>query len=551
MLDEVDLPGQANMEKGDKQEGDDVVFRGDDTEETVEGDDGHLQRNLKSRHLQMIALGGTIGTGLFVGTGGALSAAGPAGILIAYSLMGFVVYSMMIALGELTTLYPVNGAFTHYASRFVDPALGFALGWNYWYLYTITLPAELSAAAVVINYWQGAHGINPGVWIAVFLVTICAFNFTGVRAYGEAEFWMSVIKIVTIVGLIIGGIVISAGGVPGTPAIGFKYWHDPGAGIPGAKGRFLAFFSVFIQSAYSFIGTEIVALTAGEAANPRRNVPKAIQRVFWRIVIFYVLSVFIIGLIISPTAPGLVTPENYSAGSPWTVAFHDAGVKGLPSVINAVILIAAFSAGNSDLYASSRTLYGLACDGKAPKFFRRVNKRGVPYYAVGFTASFALLGFISCATTSGPGAIFNDFAGLAALCGLLTWAAILFSYLRFYYGVKRQGIDRSEFSYVAPMQPYASYFGLIFVLIVVFFNGFKVFMTGNFTGASFVLSYIIIISFVVLYACWKLYHKTRFVHLDEMDFETGRRELDEMSDAEQLAYEAPTTIPGKIFDWLF
>lgn len=260
--------------------------------------------------------------------------------------------------------------------------------------------------------WAGGQNVNPAVWITVFLFVICCFNFLGVRAYGEAEFWFSVIKITTIIGLIILGVIITAGGVPGSPAIGFAYWSDPGAfqqlnDIPGVTGRFLAFWSVFVQAAFSYLGTEIVALTAGEAENPRRNVPKAIKRVFYRIrescyfvcfptrinahwllstVLFYVLSVFVMGLIVSPNDDQLINGSGTNA-SPWVIAIERAGIAGLPSVINVVVLLSAFSAGNSDLYAASRTLYGLACDNKAPAIFRKCTKNGLPIWCLVLTAS--------------------------------------------------------------------------------------------------------------------------------------------------------------------
>ncbi|BGP57759.1 hypothetical protein JCM8202v2_005406 [Rhodotorula sphaerocarpa] len=253
-----------------------------------------VKRTLKARHLSFIALGGTLGTGIFVGSGSALATGGAAGIFLGYTIMGAIVYSMMIALGEMTTLYPVNGAFVHYASRFIDPSVGFALGWNYWYSWAVTIPTEVIAAALVLDYWPGAAKVNVAVWITLWLVVICSFNFMGVRYFGEAEFWFSLIKILAIVGLIIVSLIITAGGVPTSDPteypIGFRYWHTTPFqqlnGIPGALGRFLSFWTVFIQAAFSFLGTEIVALTAAEAENPRRNVPKAIKRVFARIVFF-------------------------------------------------------------------------------------------------------------------------------------------------------------------------------------------------------------------------------------------------------------------------
>ncbi|SGY47921.1 BQ5605_C001g00591 [Microbotryum silenes-dioicae] len=514
--------------------------------------DGTVHRDLKARHLQMIALGGTIGTGLFVGAGGALATGGPLGIWLGYSIMGLVVYSMMTALGEMCTLYPVSGAFTHYAARFVDPALGFALGWNYWYSYAITLPTEITAAALVIQFWEGGRNINVAVWISVFLVTIMSFNFLGVRAYGEAEFWFTVIKIITILGLILLGIIITAGGA-GSPAIGFQFWRNPGPfqqenGIPGSWGQFLAFWTVFVQAAFSYLGTEIVALTAGEAENPRRNMPKAIRRVFYRILFFYVIGVFIMGLIVSPNDPGLLHNTG-TAASPWVIAIRNAGIPVLPSIVNSVVLISAFSAGNSDLYAASRTLYGLACDGKAPAFFRKCTKNGLPIWCLIVTAAVGLLAYMNIGTSSATA--FGYLSNISSITGLLTWGTIHLSFLRFYYGCKRQGIDRNTFPYVAPFQPYSSYFGITLVTLVIIFNGYTIFLHGNWNTTNFVISYITLVIFAVLFVFWKFWRRTHFVTLDLMDFQTGRRELDDIAESEAAKFKEPTTFGGKLWDAIF
>ncbi|BGP54424.1 hypothetical protein JCM8202v2_002002 [Rhodotorula sphaerocarpa] len=534
-LELADLDSKAGVNViSDKSDGAGVVVRG------VDSPEGTVHRNLKARHLQMIAIGGCID--MIVCR--ALATGGPLGIWLGYSIMGLVVGSMMIALGEMTTLYPVSGAFTHYTARFVDPALGFALGWNYWYSYAITLPTEITAAALVIQFWNDS--INVAVWITIFLVVICSFNFFGVRWYGEAEFWFSILKILTILGLIILGIIITAGGVPGQPAIGFRFWRDPGPfqqenGIPGTKGRFLAFWTTMVQSAFSYLGTEIVALTAGEAENPRRNVPKAIRRTFFRIVLFYFIGTFVMGLIVSPTDPRLTNASGVNA-SPWVIAIQNAGIQGLPSVVNAAVLLSAFSAGNSDLYA------GLACDGKAPAIFRRCTKAGLPLYCLIITAAVGLLAYMNVST--GSTQAFNYLSNLSSITGLLTWACINLSYIRFYYGCKRQGIDRNDFPFKAPCQPWASMIGLFIICMVIIFNGYTVFLTGNWSTADFIVSYVTVVIFAVLYVGWKFWKRTKFVRLDSMDFDTGRRELDSMADEEAARYKRPTTLGGKIWDWL-
>lgn len=522
-------------------------------------EDGAVQRNLKERHLAMIAIGGTIGTGLFVGSGTALADGGPVGVWLSYIIMGAGVYSVMVALGEMCTLFPVPGALTHMASRFIDPSMGFALGWAYFYSWAITTPVELAAIAIVITYWDTESKIHPAVWISIFFVLVILINFLGVKWYGEAEFIGSTIKVLAIIILIIVGVVIDLGGGPDGDRIGFRYWINPGpfnsastgnGVIPGAWGQFLAFFSTLITSAFSFIGTEIVAVTVGEARNPRRAVPRAIKRVFFRIVAFYVLGILVISLIVPYNDPRLLSATGNAASSPFVIAISNANIKVLPSIINAIVLVAAWSAANSDVYAASRTLYALSLEHKAPGFLRKCTKGGLPIWATAITAAFGALAYMG--TSSGSvGTVFNWLYVLSSSSGLIAWIVLLGAYLRFYYGCKAQGIDRNDFPYVAPFQPYLSWFGFIFFNIVVWFSGFTVFLAGNWSISDFFSFYLSVIIFPITFVAWKVLKKTRWVRLNEMDFMTGRRELDEIDAFEQEKAGTPTGLWSKIVSILF
>ncbi|WVQ77052.1 hypothetical protein IAR50_006731 [Cryptococcus sp. DSM 104548] len=518
--------------------------------------EGGVHRQLKQRHMAMIALGGAIGTGLFVGSGSALATGGPVGLWLAYILMSSMVYAMMVALGEMAALYPVSGAFTHYASRFVDPSLGFALGFNYWYSYAITIPTEIVAATIVISYWDA--DTNAAAYITVLLVAIWVINFLGAKAYGEAEFWFSSIKVITIVGLIILGIVLMCGGGPNHDPIGFRYWRNPGpfaqiaAGdgvISGSWGSFLAFWDVFVQAAFSFIGTEIIATTLGEAENPRKTVPKAIKRVFFRLLFFYVMGTFVISVLVPYTEPNLLNGSGNAAASPFVIAISNAGIKSLPSIVNAVLLIAAWSAGNSDLYASSRTLYALALEGQMPRILRRCTKRGLPIYCVAITGIFGVLAYMNTGGETAETA-FNWLYNLSAITGIITWWAILLAYLRFYYGLKKQGLSRDEFPYKAPLQPWLSWYGFFFFTVIILFNGFPVFLKGNWDASSFVAAYITLPIFAVCWIGWKVVKRTKMVPLDQIDFQTGRRELDEEELADQERFKEDTKF-SKIMGILF
>lgn len=246
-----------------------------------------VHRDLKSRHLQMIAIGGTIGTGLFIGSGNALRHGGPLGALLGYIFMGVFVYFMMLSLGEMTAYMPGSGGFTRFSAQFVDPALGFAVGWNYFYCFAITLPAEITAASIVIQYWD-TNTNHLAIYITIMLLVAVFINLFGAKGYGEAEFWCAIIKVLAIIGLIFLGLLLDLGVNSTTGYIGFRYWKEPGAfnstylSIANAgTARFLGFWATLTQAAFSYLGVEIVCVTAGEAQNPRRNVPKAIRRVIY------------------------------------------------------------------------------------------------------------------------------------------------------------------------------------------------------------------------------------------------------------------------------
>ncbi|PVH83618.1 putative arginine permease [Cadophora sp. DSE1049] len=496
-------------------------------------DNGELQRPLKPRHMQMIAIGGVIGTGLFLGTAGDLEHGGPAGLLIGYCIMASLLYSVMVALGEMVSQFPISGGQFALAGRFVSPELGFAMGWLYWYNYIIVLPAELSASAVLISYWTPAGkegstctaGIcNNAMWVGLMLIIVLAVNFAGTRVFGEMEFWFCSIKVITVIGLILVGIIITAGGGPNHETIGFRFWNETGgfvqyAGIPGAKGRFLGFFSVLISAAFAFIGTEITAIAAAETANPRKTVPRAIKSVWIRLVLFYLCSAFIIGMLVSPSDPSLNLAST-AAKSPFVIAIQNAGIHVLPSIINAALLTSAWSAGCADLYVSSRTLYGLFTRGQAPSFLGKTRKDGLPWVCVAVGAAFSLLSFMAADNRGEAGTVFGYFANMTAICGMISWTGILWTSIRWHKGLKVHGIDRNTLAYKAPFQPYLSYYGISVCIMVIIFGGFTSFI-HTFNTSSFITTYFPIPFFAVLFFGYKFWHKSKIVKYEDLDFVTG------------------------------
>ncbi|KAJ9127077.1 hypothetical protein QFC24_001312 [Naganishia onofrii] len=516
----------------------------------TEHGNGELKRQLKSRHIAMISIGGVIGTGLFLGTAGALKNGGPLGLLMGYAVVGSVCYAVMISLGEMVAFLPVPGGHIKLADRFIDPAFAFTLGWNYWYNWTIILPAELSAAAVLINYWNKT--VNNGAWITICLLVVFAINFAGAGVYGECEFWFASIKVLTITGLIILGIILTAGGGPDKTAHGFEYWKNPGPfvqyqGIPGVLGRFLGFWAVLSQAAFSYIGTEIVAIAAGEAKNPRRNLPRAIKRVYIRILLFYILGTFVIGLLVPSNYPNLGLGSKNAAGSPFVIAIKRSGIKALPSIVNACLLTSAWSAASSDLYTSSRALYGLALSRRAPKIFTKCTKNGLPWVSVIFCALFGGLAYMSLQSSAGT--VFGYFANMTAAAGLLTWWGICFLYIRFHKGMRVQGLNRRDLPYWSRFngKAAAAWYAIVMITIILIFFSWNVFLNSetDFT-ANFITSYLPIAVFPILYLAFKFIKKTRFVRASEMDFVSDVAQIE----AETYEEEVPTTWYGKVWSWL-
>ncbi|KAI0003570.1 proline-specific permease [Xylariaceae sp. FL0662B] len=492
---------------------------------------GTLERRLKSRHVQFMALSGAIGTGLFVGSGQVLSLAGPLSTFLSYLITAFNVFSVVHSLGEMATYLPLPGAVPIYASRYVDEALGFTLGWNYWYQLSIGVPIEVTVSAVIVDYWP--NSIPDVVLITIFFLPMVIINCFPVRVYGEAEFVFGAIKLTTIVGLILLMFIITLGGSPSGDMIGFRYWFEPGVMneylAVGSLGRFLAFWKVFIQATFSYGGSEMIVIASGETENPRRNIPKAARRVFWRIFLFYILAIFLVTLCVSSNDPRLLDAIQSSApgvaASPFVIAIENGGIKILPSIINGIVLTSAWSAGNSFFYASTRILYSTALDGKAPKWLT-YEKWGVPYACVAATSTLSLLCYLNV-NNSGE-EVFFWFSNVSAVSTLIVWASISITYLRFYYGLRRNGISRDTLPWKPPLQPYMAYFSVCFCLIVAFFNGFDAFFPGKFSAKTFLPPYIDIPIFACLFLGYKFIKGTSFIKLSDMDLWSGKATIDSL-----------------------
>ncbi|WGN89968.1 amino acid permease [Ligilactobacillus faecis] len=466
-----------------------------------------MKRSLKTRHLSMIALGGSIGTGLFVASGSAISTAGPGGALVAYLGIGLMVYFLMTSLGEMATYLPVTGSFATYARRFVDPAFGFAMGWNYWFNWAITLAVDISTVALVMKFWF-PH-IPSWIFSLGALLIIFTINALSVKSFGEAEYWMALIKVITVLVFLAVGLLTIFGILGGhaTYLENFAYKDAPFVGgIP-------TILSVFVVAGFSFQGTELIGITAGETKDPEKSLPKAIKQVFWRILLFYILSIFVIACIIPYTSPNLLGSEASDiAISPFTLVFRRAGLASAASVMNAVILTSVLSAANSGMYASTRMLFSLAVDGDAPKMFSRINSHGIPVFALLGTTLVGLFTFLASIFGN---QVYSFLVSASGLTGFIAWIGIAVSHYRFRRAFKAQGHELSELKYKAKWFPIGPILALILCILVIIGQDIQSFKDFNWQAIG--VSYMSVPLFLILYIYYKVKYKTKLIPLEQVD----------------------------------
>ena len=504
-----------------------------------------LSRTLKSRHLQMIALGGAIGTGLFVGLGSALAAAGPLGLLIVWIFIGSAIFVTASALSELAVAFPISGAFVTFNTLFIDPSWGFAMAWNYALQWLVTFPLELVSASITINYWDSS--VPPEAFIAIFWCLICGINLFGVKGYGEAEVVFSLIKIIAILGFIILSVIIVCGGAPPNHEfIGGKNWHEPIGGMFNPVEPFKNMCSVIFNAAFSFAGVELFGLAAAESANPKKSIPKARKQVFWRLLFFYIVSVIMIGLLVSFKSPELLGQTNTNEKvqekgvdintSPFVIAVKQAEIPAVPSILNAVIIITVLSVGNSSVYGSSRTLAALGALKQGPSILNYIDRNGRPLVALLVQFAIGLLGFLVALPGGKTTEVFDWLLAISGLCSLFTWWSICLSHIRFRRALAAQArVAKDELVFSANV--YGSYYGCIFLTIILglqfwaalFPPGmgkadvesfFKIYLGGAVVAVCYI-GHKIYAHFFLNIPITKLYLKA-----DEIDVDTGRRQVD-------------------------
>ncbi|KAF3389311.1 General amino acid permease AGP2 [Penicillium rolfsii] len=499
----------------------------------------HTRRKLKPRHLQLIGIGGTIGTALYVQIGNNLRTSGPASLFLGFSLCPKLAMfkrsrkylHYYLGLAEMVTYLPISSPFIRFAGRYVDEALGVAAGYNFFIFEAALVPFEIVAISLIIKYWTSAIPVAAMNVIVLILYTI--LNVFAVKWYGEAEFWLSLGKVLLSIGLIFYTFIVMLGGNPLGDRFGFRYWNEPGAFNEyyktGDTGRFLGFLSALIAASFTIAGPDYVSMAAGETINPRVVLPKAFNGVFYRLTAFFVLGVLCVGILVpyndETMADAFDNGKPGAAASPYVISMDRLHIPVLPHIVNAVVLTACFSAGNSYVYCASRSLYGLALEGKAPQFLTKCTKKGVPVYCVAVVLLIALLSFLQ--VSNGASVVLNWFVNLVTASQLINFSVVTFTYIRFKKALDAQGISRSTLPYRRWFQPYIAYIACTATTIMAFVGGYTVFLPGKWSIPTFLFSYTMIGVFPVLYFGWKIFHRTKFLKPEEVDLVSGLAEIEE------------------------
>ena len=423
----IHADSQRNLGKG-------IMSTNDTSEQPRETDDvpvpATLRKSLKNRHIQLIALGGAIGTGLFYGSSEAIALAGPS-ILLAYLVGGFAIFMIVRALSEMSVEDPEAGAFSYYATRYWSKRAGFISGWNYWFNYILVSIVELSVVGSFVNYWFPA--IPTWVSAAVFLVIICAANLLGVSKFGEFEFWFAIIKIVAVIAMIIGGLAVIIFALPTTSGIkaSFANWFTlEGGFFPNGlmeqtkDGTWTGLLMALVVVMFSFGGTELIGIAAGETEDPRRTIPRATNDIIWRILVFYIGALGVIMAVIPWNTIG-----GDDAPSPFVQIFDSVGIHAAAGILNFVCLTAVMSVYNSGLYANSRMLYSLAKQGNAPAYLGKLNAKGVP--VAGVLTSAVITAIAVVVVFVWPEFAFNYLMSIATIAGIINWTMIMFTEMKF------------------------------------------------------------------------------------------------------------------------
>ncbi|KAJ5392505.1 amino acid permease-domain-containing protein [Penicillium cosmopolitanum] len=502
-------------------------------------DSNQLLRRLNNRQIQLIAIGGSIGTGLFVTIGSGLHASGPAGLLLA-----FIFYCIF---------YPVAGGFVRLAGHFVGDAFGFMAGWNYFIYEALVIPFEIGSLAVLVQYWNEDAPIWAVCLACIVLYTV--INSLVVNAYGEAEFWLSGGKVILVIALFMFTFVTMAGGNPKHDSYGFRHWNSPGAFAgyrsSGSLGHWEGFLSATWSASFCIVGPEYISLVAAEAKHPRKYLKSAYQTIYFRFFFFFIMSALAVGIVLpynDPTLVNLLLGNGSGAGtaaaSPYVIAMKNLGISVFPHIVNALLVTSIFSAGNTYVYCTSRSLYSMAIEGRAPAIFKKCTKQGIPIYSLALTMAFACLSFLQATpkTASALSLLLNLVTGGA----FINYFVMSVTYVYFYRALKAQGVDRKTLPYYGRFQPYCGYIASVFFLLVIGVFGYT--SLAPFNTKSFFSCYTMALLSICFYLSWKLLNRGGPNGPKDVDLVWERLQVDAY---EAIAVDDETTFWGEIAQLLY
>ena len=549
---------KQNLNYGDAAKAKDVSASGldndDDERESLyststEDNYNVLHRSLRGRHVQLLGIGATIGSALFVAIGKALAKGGPLSLLLAFAIWSLPILCITISTAEFVTYLPITSPFVRMAGRCCDSALEVMTAWNFWFLCCSQIPFEITTVNSILHFWR--DDFLPAIPLCIQTVLYFVINVFGVAIYGETEFWLSIGKVVLASGLIIFTFVTMVGGNPEHDVYGFRYWRDPGVmnayWSTGDLGRFQGFLACLIQACFTFAGPEYISSVASETVNPRKTLPLAFKQVFIRLSIFFLGGAFCVGTLVAYNDPKLVGSSVPGAGgSPYVIAMENMKIKVLPHIVNGLLVTSAFSAGNSYTYCSSRTLYGVALDGYAPRFLTATTKTGIPIYCMLISLCWALLSFLQLGESASK--VLTWIINIITLCQLINFTVLCVVYVFFYRALKAQNISRDTLPFKGWYQPWLAIFGGVCSFCMIFISSYEVFLPGNWDIQTFLFQYLFIFIDIVIFVGYKVIRRTKWKDPKDVDLVTGLREVElhEQNFYEEMQRENRLDDEGKI-----
>lgn len=505
-----------------------------------------LQRRLDNRQIQLIAVGGSIGTALFVSIGGGLAKGGPASLFLAYTLYSIILALVNNGVAEMSTYMPISGGFIRQAGHWVDDALGFTAGWNFFFYEAILIPFEITALVLVISFWSDKVN-DPGPMAGIIIGVIVCYallNVLAVRAYGEAEFWLSGGKVILILLLFCFTFITMVGGNPQNDPYGFRYWKkNPGAfaewHTTGDLGRFEGFLAALWNAGFTVVGPEYISMVAAEAKRPSIFIKSAFKTVYYRFCFFFIVGSLAVAIVVpwdDPVLTAIYRDGTQSGGtaaaSPYVIAMTNMKIKVLPHIVNALMMTSIFSAGNTYTYCATRSLYSLALEGRAPRFLRKCTKNGVPIFCFCVVMIFPFLSFLQLSNSSAK--VLTWLINIMTGGSLINYLIMNATFINYYRATQAQGFDRSKLPYTGWFQPYSAIIAFCFQFIMVIFYGYSSFTPWS--VENFFTNYTMQIIAPILFIGWKLIKGTRYKRPHEVDLVWDRPVID--------AYESTFTEPA-------